>query len=78
MMKFYVKCGVANQRILVAKDHLDAAVKCAALWISQKRKLSTSIHVSETGFGTLRDHPDHEKDVVIPTTFAKSKIKKKT
>lgn len=77
-MKFYVKCGSGNYRVCLAKDPLAAAVQCATIWISQKRKLNPSIHVSETGFGTLRDHPDHEKDVVIPTTFVKSKIKKKT
>lgn len=73
MAKFYVKSG-ANRRICMGKQPIDAAIASVSTWIKEKRKMGTSVRVSEVGFDG--DHPHHENDVVIPAAFVKKKIKR--
>jgi hypothetical protein len=73
MGKYYVKSGSECRKIVLAETPLRAAMKSVLTWKSEKRKMEASVHVSEVGFEG--DHPHHENDVVIPTNFAKKKLR---
>jgi len=67
-MKFYVR--TANcRKVLTARNPLDAAYKSVLTWKKEKRKMESSVRVSEVGFEG--DHPHHELDVIFPTSYVK-------